>query len=67
MYKFDRNNRHVTFQDLDTRSENTDVPPSDSEVKSSVLRSNQKRNLKRNSSDLTLAEVFVQLLILVPS
>ena len=59
MYKFDRNNRLVAFQDLDTQSENTDVPASDTEVKSSVLRSNQKRNLKRNSSDLTLAEVFV--------
>lgn len=61
MYKFDRNNLLVTFQDLDTQTENTDVPASDSEVKSSILRSNQKRNLKRNSSDLTLAEVFVQL------
>ena len=59
MYKFDRNNRLVAFQDLDTQSENTDVPASDTEVKSSVLRSNQKKNLKRNSSDLTLAEVFV--------
>ena len=59
MYKFDRNNRLVAFQDLDTQSDNTDVPASDTEVKSSVLRSNQKRNLKRNSSDLTLAEVFV--------
>ena len=59
MYKFDRNNRLVAFQDLDTQSENTDVPASDTEVKSSVLRSNQKRKLKRNSSDLTLAEVFV--------
>ena len=59
MYKFNRNNRLVAFQDLDTQSENTDVPASDTEVKSSVLRSNQKRNLKRNSSDLTLAEVFV--------
>ena len=59
MYKFDRNNRLVAFQDLDTQSENIDVPASDTEVKSSVLRSNQKRNLKRNSSDLTLAEVFV--------
>ena len=59
MYKFDRNNRLVAFQDLDTQSENTDVPASDTEVKSSVLRSNQKSNLKRNSSDLTLAEVFV--------
>lgn len=59
MYKFNRNNRLVAFQDLDTQSENTDVPASDTEVKSSVLRSNQKSNLKRNSSDLTLAEVFV--------
>ena len=59
MYKFNRNNRLVAFQDLDTQSENTDVPASDTEVKSSVLRSNQKKNLKRNSSDLTLAEVFV--------
>ena len=59
MYKFDRNNRLVAFQGLDTQSENTDVPASDTEVKSSVLRSNQKRKLKRNSSDLTLAEVFV--------
>ena len=59
MYKFDRNNRLVAFQDLDTQSENTDVPATDTEVKSSVLRSNQKSNLKRNSSDLTLAEVFV--------
>lgn len=59
MYKFNRNNRLVAFQDLDTQSENTDVPASDTEVKSSVLQSNQKRNLKRNSSDLTLAEVFV--------
>ena len=59
MFKFDRNNRLVTFQDLDTQTDNTDVPASDTEVKSSVLLSNQKRNLKRNSSDLTLAEVFV--------
>lgn len=59
MFKFDRNDRLVAFQDLDTQSENTDVPASDTEVKSSVLRSNQKSNLKRNSSDLTLAEVFV--------
>ena len=53
-------------QDHDTQPENTDLATSDVGLKSSVLRSSQKKNLKRSSSDLTLAEVSFRLMMSPP-